>query len=401
MEEDIPLLPSVPPLEAIYGDRAYLCPKLSFVPRGWNRGDRWYGDMLTGRFATAPGNAPRLVAAAAVTPSVARWFGLAGLPLHEDCDRYADQADHTEHLRAAIARGLRIAGQFPLHEDHWAFPHALNAADLLIRLADKRSISEFVPEPFCPRREVFEGPDFVSGKVRPPTPCVVKISSRFAATAGRGVQVCLAPEDVEFARNEFGAAERIVVEEWLPFERTFCFHGAAYGDGRAALLGVTEQIIVHRSRYGGGWYGPGVDPPETAWRAARAVLRRIAATGLQSIVGIDLGVLPDGSVRAFDINPRINASTSGLWMADFRHEFRTMHGCMHAWRTGLSWEQASALIEPQIRAGRWLPLAVRDPAPTLAQGPGPMLLGVTLGPSRAEAIAAAEDLRARLGAEVP
>ncbi len=401
MAEEIPLLGQVPPFEEIYGPGAYLSPRLSFVSRGWGRGDRSYGDMLTSRFATAPGVAPTLVAAAAVTPAVARWFRLAGLPLREDCDRFVDETGHGEMLRSAVERGLRIASQFPIHEDHWASPHALNPPDLHVYLADKRAISEMVPEPFLARRRTIEGPDFFEGRVRPPPPCALKVSSRFAATAGRGTRICLTEEEVDAAREEFQGAERVVIEEYLPFDRTFCFHAAIFRDGRVGLLGATEQIIVDRSRYGGGWYGAGVDPPEAAWQAARAVTRRIADTGFCGVIGLDLGVLPDGTVRAFDINPRVNASTSGLWLAAFRPDLKTRHGRMQAWRSELPWEAAGAILESEIRAGRWLPLSARDPALDAGKGPGPMMLGVTLASSREDAIAASEEIRQRLRADIP
>lgn len=401
MADEIPLLRPVPPLEEIYGDGVYLCPRISFVSRGWSRGDRSYADMLTGRFATGPGDIPRLVAAATVTHAATRWFRLAGLPIRQDCDQFANEAQHEALLRAAIGRGLRIASQFPIYEDHWAAPHALNPADLHSWLADKRSISDLVPEPFLPSRSIVNGSDFTEGKVRPPLPCAVKVSSRFAATAGHGVRICLAPEDLDAARIDFGRAERVVIEEHLPFVRTFCFHGAIRRGGPAGLLGATEQIIVNRSRYGGGWHGPGVNPPEPAWRAARAVIRKIADTGFRGIVGIDLGVLPDGAVRAFDINPRVNASTSGLWLEQFRPDLTSRHGRIQAWRSGLTWEETGAIIEPEINAGRWIPLAVRDPALNEGPGPGPMMLGVTLGDSREEAMAACADLFNRLRADIP
>jgi hypothetical protein len=401
MGEEIPLLRPVPPFEEIYGDGVYLSPRIAFVSRGWSRGDRSYADMLTGRFATAPGDMPRLVAAAAVTPAVARWFRLAGLPIREESDQFANEAQHEALLRAAIGRGWRIASQFPIYEDHWAAPHALNPEDLHCRLADKRSISELVPEPFRPRRSIVEGPDFTAGKVRPPLPCVAKVSSRFAATAGHGVRICLTPEELDAALVEFERAERVVIEEHLPFVATFCFHGAIQGGGRAALLGVTEQIIVDRSRYGGGWYGPDVNPPAPAWQAARAVMRRIAGTGFRGIVGLDLGVLPDGAIRAFDINPRVNASTSGLWLECFRPDLKSRHGRMQVWRSSLSWEETGAIVEPEIKAGRWIPLSVRDPALNDGPGPGPMMLGVTMGDSREEAMAACADIRSRLHADIP
>ncbi|GEM_PF-4644443 len=401
MDNEVPILGRVPPFEEIYGEGVYVSPRISFVSRGWARGDRSYADMLSGRFATAPGDAPRLVAAAAVTPAVARWFRLAGLPLREDCDQFADEAQHEMHLRSAIGRGWRIASQFPIYEDHWAAPHALNPADLHCRLGDKRSISELVPEAFRPHRSVVEGPDFVAGKVQPPIPCALKVSSRFSATGGHGVCICLTPDEVDAARLEFKTAERVVIEEHLPFVRTFCFHGAMMGGGRAALLGVTEQIIVNRSRYSGGWHGPGVDPSAEAWRAAREVMRRVAATGFRGIIGLDLGVLPDGSVRAFDVNPRVNASTSGLWLQSFRPDLNTRHGRIQAWRSSLSWEAVGAIIEPEIKAGRWMPLSVRDPALNIGQGPGPMMAGVALGATREEALAVGAELRERLSADIP
>jgi len=357
--------------------------------------------MLSGRFATAPGDVPTLVAASAVTPAVARWFRLAGLPLREDCETFADEAEHESCLRAAVGRGLRVAGQFPIHEDHWVAPHALNPGELHSYLADKRSISEFVPEAIRPSREVVDGAAFVAGRVAIDVPCAIKVSSRFSATAGHGVRICLNADELDGARAEFKDAERVVIEEYLLFEATYCFHGAMMGRGRAALLGATEQIIVDRSRYAGGWYGPDVDPPPAAWDAARAVMRRIADTGFRGVVGLDLGILPDGSARAFDINPRVNASTSGLWLEEFRPDINSRHGRIQAWRSNLTWDKADAIIAEEIKAGRWIPLSVRDSALNVGTGPGPMMVGVTLADSRQEALAAADEIRARLNADIP
>lgn len=401
MEDEVPLLEKVPPLGEIYGDGVYLSPRMSFVSRGWARGDRSYADMMSGRFATAPGDMPTLVAAAAVTPAVARWFALAGLPLRRDCETFVDPDEHERRLRLAMENGWRIASQFPIYDDHWAAPHALNSGALHSFLADKRSVSDLVPEPFRPRRQIIDAPRFIEGGFEVSLPCAIKVSSQFSATGGHGVRICLTGDELEAVRLEFKAAERVVIEEHLPFVDTYCFHGALIGGGRAALLGVTEQIIVDRSRYAGGWYGPAVKPPPVAWEAARAVMRQIAKTGFRGIVGIDLGMLPDGSARAFDINPRVNASTSGLWFMDFRPDIQTRHGRIQAWRSSLPWEEVDRIIGAEIKAGLWLPLCVRDPALNAGVGPGPMMVGVTMGDSRQEAFDATDELRARLKADIP
>lgn len=401
MEADVPLLRRVPPFGEIYGDAVYLSPRISFVSRGWARGDRSYADLMSGRFATAPGDLPTLVAASAVTPAVASWFRLAGLPLRADCETFANEAEHESCLRAAVGRGLRVASQFPIYEDHWVSPHALNPYELHSFLADKRSISELVPAAIRPSRKVVDAAEFVAGRVAVDVPCAIKVSSRFSATGGHGVHICMTVDELDAARAEFKDAERVVIEEYLSFVATYCFHGAMMEGGRAALLGATEQIIVNRSRYAGGWHGPDVDPPPAAWEAARAVMQQIANTGFRGIVGLDLGILPDGSARAFDINPRVNASTSGLWLKEFRPDIDSRHGRIQAWRSSLTWDEAGAIIKDAIAAGRWIPLSVRDPALDVGPGPGPMMVGVTLADSRQEALVAADELRARLKADIP
>ncbi|HCL66439.1 MAG TPA: 5-(carboxyamino)imidazole ribonucleotide synthase [Rhizobium sp.] len=126
---------------------------------------------------------------------------------------------------------------------------------------------------------------------------------------GKGQRVFHSPDDNPAGAFEALGGVPLILESFVPFEREISIIAARGMDGTVACYDPAEN--VHR----GGILDTSTVPariiPETADAAREAATRLLDALAYVGIVGIEFFVLPDGSLVANEIAPRVH--NSGHW----------------------------------------------------------------------------------------
>ncbi|OJF94525.1 5-(carboxyamino)imidazole ribonucleotide synthase [Pararhizobium antarcticum] len=145
---------------------------------------------------------------------------------------------------------------------------------------------------------------------------------------GKGQKVFRGPQDLAAgAFNELGGVP-LILESFVTFEREVSIIAARATDGTVACFDPAENIhrdgILHTSTVPAAL---GADTAETACSAAKALLD---ALGYVGVIGVEFFVLPDGSLVANEIAPRVH--NSGHWteaactVSQFEQHIRAVTG---------------------------------------------------------------------------
>ena len=355
-----------------------------FVARASDRRSRWLPqdamlrDALGGSLDLLRGSMPTLAAAATRTARVHRLRALAGLPmLDEGVETFRDAADFQARLAAFTAPGgVVVQHVFPSDElsvdRYWIDP------ELLSHLNDKANLAEFVPPAAVPERRLFD----VAVLDEPlPLPCVVKAATDDSTGGGNDVVICRTPSDVDLARRRFAAARRVVVEELLAIDRSFCLNFGISRSAAVQYLGAAEQICRSDGRFAGNWIDDSAPSP-AAIDYARVAAERAAALGYCGFAGIDVAITARGPF-VIDLNFRVNASTLPLLLRDsIRARFGPV--VLRAVRMEYASDPWTA-IERDIEQGRLIPLHIYDPAGSAFPDRAPWVQGLLVRNSREEA----------------
>jgi hypothetical protein len=261
------------------------------------------------------GNLPIICHEAGATP--------AGLALLRDCGFRLPSEIITyrsfEHMRELVVEqidhGRRIGITYSSREPLAPAEAHVNDPETIAYLNDKANLAELLPPDSFPERCVVSASEVpVAVRAFDAWPLVLKVASRLGTGAGADVVICRAPEDVEPARRALAAAERLVVEAFVEFARTWCL---CFGIGAESISyhGAAEQICDQRGAYLGNWCrgdDPGPDAIAWAWHAARAGQDR----GYRGFFGVDAGLSEGGRTYLFDLNYRNNGSTPQVLLRD-------------------------------------------------------------------------------------
>ncbi len=145
---------------------------------------------------------------------------------------------------------------------------------------------------------------------------------------GKGQKVFRGPQDLPAgAFNELGGVP-MILESFIAFEREVSIIAARAIDGTVSCFDPAENIhrngILHTSTVPAAL---GAHTAETARRAAKALLD---ALGYVGVIGVEFFVLPDGSLVANEIAPRVH--NSGHWteaacvVSQFEQHIRAITG---------------------------------------------------------------------------
>ena len=240
-----------------------------------------------------------------------------GLQLLRDCGfflppqiiTYQNIAEIRELIAGQIRCGRKIGITYPSRE-MWAPAAAhVNEPALISELNDKAALPELLPADTYPARrlvgihELGEAMAACRGKL----PLVLKASTPLGSGACLDVFICRCRGDLDLAHEALLRSERVVVEEYHPFIRTWCM-SFGISDRGCVFLGAPEQICDEQGKYHGNWRtpaGPGVEAVEIGTHAAWAGHAR----GYRGFLGVDVGRTDDGRILAFDLNFRNNGST--------------------------------------------------------------------------------------------
>lgn len=372
-------------LRDVFGPESVFNPRASFSHYGWIPREASVLDALTGGILPAAGGCPIICSVGVATAAGLELLAAAGLPQAETLLTYASEAEYRQRIAAVIASGRPLVVQHVHRAREIPASSHLVPRRVLAFLNNKGNLGELVPSEAVPSRRLMAPKALLEPTVDPRwRPVAVKaVTDR---TSGGGVAVVLArsPRDLVRAARKFAGCRQVVVEEFLHFQRTFCLNFVLAWDGRILYLGAGEQVVTRDGAYRGNWFGSGRQPPVEAIEFGHEIMRRAAGRGYRGFAGIDVGVLPGGRVKVFDLNFRLNGSTKALLFS--RGVQEAFAGPSWSLLTGLqargSFPHACDVAREAVGRGIFVPLATYDPSAVPGAVARPALSGLVLGWSR-------------------
>jgi len=371
-------------LGQIYGPDHVYCPRPSPRRSTWLPQDELVMANATGATLPVSGSMPLVCAPGVATASGLALMAEAGFAPPPRLIHYEDGEDHRRILRELAEEGNKLVVQY-LHppeetpyRDYWVRP------ELLSHINNKASLGELARESQVPERRVVSA-DALVELTEEALPLVLKAATDESSGGGLDVLVCREAADLASAPDFFEQADRVVVEEYLEFVRNLCLGFAVLPDGRVVYLGGAEQSSRADGRFEGNWLRRDLCVPQAAIEVAREAVAKAASLGYRGCAGIDVGVLESGDVRAFDLNFRLNNSTTILLLSDAifeRHPFTAAR--LEGWRCEAGFDAMLRIASSAMEQGGFLPLGSYDPRADGHHDELPNLRGLVWGDSPEE-----------------
>lgn len=265
-------------------------------------------DGQSGGVVTIAGETPLLVHKSAVEPDIIDAIRASGLAPTCNFRRYQNRAEHLKLMAQLPAGSLVLQHACPVQEipprQYWF------NRDRLIELNDKANLAEHVGLENSPQRRLLQIEEAVA-KIKN-FPVAVKASSDVSLGAAEGVRLCHTYDAFRKALCDFASCERIVVEQWLNFDISYCLSFAVTENSQIHYLGAAEQIVAPGGQHQGNWLGSSVQASSHLIDVGRRAAASAARCGYVGFIGVDVcEAEPYGGV-AFDLNCRLNYSTIPL-----------------------------------------------------------------------------------------
>jgi hypothetical protein len=384
-------------MEALHPAGVAWAPRTTMAQVAWGFGAAVTLDSMTGQTIGLMGRMPLVAHAGVVGEQARRLLEGAGLGWPTTVRSYRTEAEAQAAVRALVAEGWKIAAPFPLPagwvpEAARLVPSALEAA-----LNDKARLLDWAPPWLAPERVVvgLGALDDVE-RALPGAPVVLKVCTDLGSGGGRDVVFCPGERSPGLAKLLAKGAplHAVVVERLERFERLWC-GGLAVLDAEVRWLGAARHVRGEDGLQVGSEVGPTDELP--GWLIAELVSvgERARAAGYRGLAGCDVGLTEDGRFLLFDLNFRLNASTT-LLLLRAAASARGGVGWVASWSasTALPAGQVVDRLLPWVREGRFVPLRLFD----LAALPAPQELRTVLGLVLGEDAAGCAALGARVSA---
>ena len=385
-------------LREVFGPDPVFNPRASFRRYGWIPHEASVLDPLTGGVLAVAGGTPTICSAGVATARGLDLLWEAGLPEVGNLLPYADEAEYYRRIGEVIAAGRPLvlqhvhrAPEIP-SQSYWV------ARSVLAFLNNKGNLADLVPAEAVPPRQLVEPRELLALAARPSRlPLFVKAASDRTSGGGGAVILVRSPVDLFHAARKYAGCRHVVVEEFLEFKQNFCLNFAVTAGHEIHYLGAGEQLTSESGGYQGNWFEHDRRPPAEAVHLGREIMCRAAARGYRGFAGFDMGVLPDGRVKVFDLNFRVNGSTKALLVYD---------GVQEAWdapRVSLlcglqgsdSFSQMCDRAGEAVHSRIVVPMATYDPAAVSGCPGNPSVSALVLGESRNEVLAKLKYLSGR------
>ncbi len=346
-------------------------PDYLFSPGAMFGARRWLPDVpesMTGGQLTLFRNTPCICHAGAATRTGLRLLADVGHHLPNQLHPYRNDEDLVQQLLELTHQGLMLViSHLPLHpsiakDTLWMSP------ELLSRLNHKGFLSDWVPPQHLPRRHTISTASLA--QFATPLPVVLKAATDVTTGGGKDVMRYTSEQACEEALRHFTGTESLVVEEWVDFQELWCVNYAIHRDGQLDCLGAAGQLINASLGFAGNRFLNDLVPGADLMTMTTDVARRIAQTGYHGVLGLDAGRATDGRLLLFDINARMNASTS-LLIARDRFPWIRRLPVQRSIRiqSDHSLDDCIRIAESAVADERFLPVATFDPSVSGLPGP--------------------------------
>jgi hypothetical protein len=372
-----------------------------FAPRSSAEQTKWvYSatmslDTATGNTITVMGRMPLICHRAVATPQIQEFLGLAGHTLPSDMDVYDSEEESVALALERARTGERLAYIYPPPSELQTLPCFLVPVPEYNFLNDKSHMPLFVDPRFLPSRQLFppDALDELAASI-PIWPVFVKVAFPGASGLGSDVRFCPNAQSwsdaLEWLRDRCAGISAVIVEEAVDILTCWCLNVGVLETG-CRYLGAAIQLFDAPARQWGSRIDPDDQPPAQAVELALTIAEKARSRGYLGVCGFDIGVSPKGEVFVFDLNFRLNGSTTQLLL----HDAATARAGA---RVSQSWQRVipgplEPLLErltPFADAGRFVP--TRFYAATEVSDGKSMLTGFVV----ADTVEEADSLCARL-----
>ncbi|MDD2337664.1 MAG: ATP-grasp domain-containing protein [Geobacteraceae bacterium] len=382
---DGPLRPTFT-LDDFFGSEIVYCQRISPTACTWLPFDDMRKDTMTGGALSITGDMPHICSAAVSTPAAMQLIKDAGLPVPgKDLLRYTDKEDYIRLLQVLSRTGKKVAAQYLHDESELPEANCWIQPSLISFVNNKANLKALVDDGYLPRRAIVPFAELTSYLSRYPLPNVVKAVTEEPTGAGLDVIICETAADVSRAEKVFGVCAFVVVEEFLHIARNLCLNYAVTSEGEIIFLGCAEQICTRNGVYLGNWLGKNIEAPPEAVSVGRQIVQKGFTLGYSGLVGIDMAVLADGRIMVFDLNFRINGSTTPLLLARSAMETYGQPLIKLDRFVGTStYRDMLDIIYGQLGKGKFVPIASYDPESGGYPGSQPRLIAMLLGETKDE-----------------
>lgn len=377
-------------LREVFGPAPVFNPRASFSHYGWLPRDAPALDRMTGGMLAAAGGMPTICSTSVVTATALELLAEAGLPPVDAVLTYADEAEYHQQIAAVVAGSRPIVVQHVHRVEEIPASSHYVPRRVLAFLNNKAHLEDLVPDGAVPSRRLMRPAQLVDLAVGSRwRPVVIKAATDRSSGGGHAVVLARSPDDAGRAARKFAACRRVIVEEFLDFQRTFCLNFVLTWDETIVYLGAGEQVVTDSGEYRGNWFARDRQPPVEAVEIGHEIMRRAAWRGYCGFAGFDVGVTPDGRVKVFDLNFRINGSTKALlFLRGVQEAFaESAVGLLTTLRCRRPFVHARDVTREALHRGIFVPLATYDPPPIPGTSDASAVSGLVLGDSRQHVLA--------------
>jgi len=378
-----PLLPLLS-LDEIFGKQIYY-PCASPNACRWLPSGRAVLNGLTGGQLTLAGTMPVLCSRGVSSEPALQLLRDAGFPVPSRLYQFSTGEENIVQLQRLSSAGRRIVvnHSHPVNElpaeKCWVPPGLINY------LNNKANLGEIVPAAHVPERRLLTMEQLRHDLDTFTYPLVIKAAVNESSGGGGDVQICRNCADVESLPAEFCTAERLVMEEYFPEFLNLCLNYVLMADGQVVYGGCAEQVSDEHGFYQGNWLDRALKLPELVLKLGNHIADKGVAAGYYGFLGIDVALLPDGRVMAFDLNFRANGSTTALLFSNsiVCHTGKTVMR-LRSWRSRIGYRHLLKIAYSLLQSGSFLPLWSYDPQADGLRESEARLGGLLIGFNREE-----------------
>jgi hypothetical protein len=347
----------------------------------------WQIEAASGVALTVLGEMPALCHANAMTDTALAFFELSQLKIAPSVMPYRSEAEALGIARKLAKADYRFAYPFPLAEPLRRACSLLVEQDLYQWLNNKTNIAWLCEPQWLPPRQIFPIADVAVLRARPPDrPVYVK--GAMNAPSGGGVDVRYSPSGeswgsvldwVESMADWFDAC---IVEDAIPFSQSWCLNYAIMND-EIRYLGAAEQLFSSPGVQRGSLVDDANQPPDKAVQVGFHISTQAQRRGYRGFAGYDMCIGEHGQIYFFDLNFRLNSSTSLLLLhrgLDLGQGSHISVSCNHV--TGSPLDAALQKLADVASDGAFIPVRLYDGSRHSTQRAPSVVTGILTARSR-------------------
>jgi len=325
-------------------------------------------------------------------------FERAGIRVEEETWTYRSGEEAEDLADKMVAQGKRLFSPYPLRAGRLADSGQIVPPALHRALNAKARLDTLVPPVYLPQRRILTHEELAS--FEPTEPVFLKAGGDAATGWGYAVRPC--PDKAAFDKARYWFIEHredvpvVLLEEWIDISTCWCAGAAVLAD-KTICFGGAEQVFASTARQSGSMMDPEKGFPAEGHALVVTIGEAARRSGYRGLAGFDIGLSRDGRLFVFDLNFRINSSsTQLLFHASSVARTGLPATCSFQSSVGGSFAALAERLAAPLSDGSFVPVRMfNGEKHPLSKGTH-IVTGFVHGRDRLNAINAAKDLHERL-----